>query len=200
MASAVPNNSGINTYMLRLAEVYLNYAEAILGNSESTTDTDALKYFNAVRKRAGMPEKSKISYEDLRHENRVEFAFEGLYWYYLVRRSYYQQQEVVNYCNHQNRNASYFEKQHQHIQTSKEYVAPGAGVATATAKSLTLPMADTDQTKNPNLKTDARRQHQDYEGMRLVSVKLTKLPSSTKTYLSQRENIVLTLPKHIINR
>ena len=152
---SVPNNSGINSYMLRLAEVYLNYVEAVLGNNESTTDADALKYFNAIRKRAGMPEKSKIAYEDLRHENRMEFAFEGLYWYFLVRRSYYKQQEVVNYCNNQERNASYFESSTNTYKLSKEYVAPGAGVATATAKSLTLPMADTDQTKNPNLKTDA---------------------------------------------
>ncbi len=135
---SVPNNSGINSDTLRLAEVYLNYAEAILGNSESTTDAEALKYFNAIRKRAGMPEKSKIGYEDLRHENRVEFAFEGLYWYYLVRRSYYQQQEVVNYCNSQNRNASYFESSTNTYKLSKEYVAPGNGVATATAKSLII--------------------------------------------------------------
>ena len=141
--------------MMRLAEVYLNYVEAVLGNNESTTDADALKYFNAIRKRAGMPEKSKIAYEDLRHENRMEFAFEGLYWYFLVRRGYYKQQEVVNYCNNQERNASYFESSTNTYKLSKEYVAPGAGVATATAKSLTLPMADTDQTKNPNLKTDA---------------------------------------------
>lgn len=152
---SVPNNSGINTYMLRLAEVYLNYAEAVLGNNESTSDADALKYFNAVRKRAGMPEKSKISYEDLRHENRMEFAFEGLYWYYLVRRGYYQQQEVVNYCNNQNRNATYFDSSSNTYKLSKDYTAPGPGVATATAKSLILPMADTDQAKNPNLKTDA---------------------------------------------
>ena len=152
---SVPNNSGINTYMMRLAEIYLNYAEAVLGNSESTTDADVLKYFNMLRKRAGVPEKTKLTYEDIRHENRVEFAFEGLYWYQLVRRGYYKQQEVVNYVNNQNRNASYFESSTNTYKLSKEYAAPGAGVATATAKSLTLPMADTDQTKNPNLKTDA---------------------------------------------
>ena len=152
---SVPNNSGINTYMMRLAEIYLNYAEAVLGNSESTTDADALKYFNMLRNRAGVPEKTKLTYEDIRHENRVEFAFEGLYWYQLVRRGYYKQQEVVNYVNNQNRNASYYESSTNTYKLSKEYAAPGAGVATATAKSLTLPMADTDQTKNPNLKTDS---------------------------------------------
>ena len=149
------NNSGVNTYMLRLAEVYLNYAEAVLGNAESTTDADALKYFNMLRNRAGVPAKSKLTYEDLRHENRVEFAFEGLYWYQLVRRGYYKQQEVINYVNNQNRNASYYESSTQTYKLSDTYVAPGPSVATATAKSLTLPMADTDQAKNPYLKTDA---------------------------------------------
>ena len=149
------NNSGINSYMLRLAEVYLNYVEAVLGNAESTTDADAIKYFNMIRRRAGVAAKTKLTYEDLRHENRVEFAFEGLYWYQLVRRSYYKQQEVVNYVNNQNRNASYYESSTHTYKLSDTYVAPGAGVATATAKSLTLPMADTDQTKNPYLKTDA---------------------------------------------
>ena len=149
------NNSGINSYMLRLAEVYLNYVEAVLGNAESTTDADAIKYFNMIRRRAGVAEKTKLTYEDLRHEYRVEFAFEGLYWYQLVRRSYYKQQEVVNYVNNQNRNASYYESSTHTYKLSDTYVAPGAGVATATAKSLTLPMADTDQTKNPYLKTDA---------------------------------------------
>ena len=148
------NNSGINSYMLRLAEVYLNYVEAVLGNAESTTDADAIKYFNMIRRRAGVAEKTKLTYEDLRHEYRVEFAFEGLYWYQLVRRSYYKQQEVVNYVNNQNRNASYYESSTHTYKLSDTYVAPGAGVATATAKSLTLPMADTDQTKNPYLKTD----------------------------------------------
>ena len=149
------NNAGINTYMLRLAEVYLNYAEAVLGNGESTTDADALKYFNMLRRRAGVPEKSKLTYEDIRHENRVEFAFEGLYWYQLVRRGYYKQQEVVNYVNNQNRNASYYEASTNTYKLSDTYVAPGSGVATATAEDLILPMADTDQAKNPYLKPDA---------------------------------------------
>lgn len=152
---SVVNNSGVNTYMMRLAEVYLNYVEATMGNSSSTTDATALQLFNELRTRAGVPTKSAVTYEDLRHEFRVEFAFEGLYWYNLVRRGYYQQQEVVNYLNNQNRNASYFEASTNTYKLSDSYVAPGSGVATATARSLTLPMANTDQDKNPNLKTDA---------------------------------------------
>ncbi|MDR1552121.1 MAG: RagB/SusD family nutrient uptake outer membrane protein [Prevotellaceae bacterium] len=96
-------NSALNTYMLRLAEVYLNYAEAILGNSATTDDADALFYFNKVRTRAKMSEKSSIEYEDIRYERRVEFCMEGLYWYDLLSRSYYKQQDVIEYLIAQHR-------------------------------------------------------------------------------------------------
>ncbi len=151
---SVPNNSGINTYMLRLAEVYLNYVEAVMGNAGSTKDEQALKYFNAIRKRAQMPEKTQVTFEDLRHEFRVELAFEGLYWYFLIRRGYYQQQEVVNYLNNQQRNASYYEASTHEYKLSETYTAPGPSVDIATADDLLLPMSATDQTKNPLLKTD----------------------------------------------
>ena len=152
---AVNNNSGINTYMMRLAEVYLNYAEATLGNNGKTTDATALKYFNALRTRAGVATKNSLTFEDIRHEFRVETAFEGLYWYFIVRRGYYQQQEMVNYVNHQHRNASYYKSATHEYVLSEDYTEPGPSVATATAKNLTLPIADTDQTKNPLLKPDA---------------------------------------------
>lgn len=152
---AVNNNSGINTYMMRLTEVYLNYAEATLGNNGKTTDATALKYFNALRTRAGVATKNSLTFEDIRHEFRVETAFEGLYWYFIVRRGYYQQQEMVNYVNHQHRNASYYKSATHEYVLSEDYAEPGPSVATATAKNLTLPIADTDQTKNPLLKPDA---------------------------------------------
>lgn len=152
---AVNNNSGINTYMMRLAEVYLNYAEATLGNNGKTTDATALKYFNALRTRAGVATKNSLTFEDIRHEFRIETAFEGLYWYFIVRRGYYQQQEMVNYVNHQHRNASYYKSATHEYVLSEDYAEPGPSVATATAKNLTLPIADTDQTKNPLLKPDA---------------------------------------------
>lgn len=97
-------NSALNTYMLRLAEVHLNYAEAVLGNSTSTSDAMALEYFNQVRRRAGMPEKDELEYEDIRYERRIEFCMEGQYWYDLLSRAYYRQQEVINYIELQSRN------------------------------------------------------------------------------------------------
>jgi starch-binding outer membrane protein, SusD/RagB family len=96
-------NSALNTYMMRLAEVYLNYAEATLGNSTSTSDPVAVGYLNELRLRAGVEPKTTLTYTDIIHERRVELCMEGQYWYDLVRRSYYKQQEVVNYITGQDR-------------------------------------------------------------------------------------------------
>lgn len=96
-------NSGLNTYMMRLAEVYLNYAEATLGNAQSTTDGSALVAINILRTRAGLAQKTSLTYNDIIHERRVELCMEGQYWYDLVRRSYYRQQEVINYITAQQR-------------------------------------------------------------------------------------------------
>lgn len=96
-------NSGLNTYMLRLGEVYLNYAEAVLGNNASTSDATALMYVNALRDRAGLAPKDNLTFEDLLHERRIELALEGQFWYDLVRWSYYEQQEAINYIDNQER-------------------------------------------------------------------------------------------------
>lgn len=139
-------SSGVNTYMMRLAEVYLNYTEAAMGNSASTSDTE---YFNRVRERAGMPTLGTVSYSDLIYERRIEFAFEGLFWYDLLRRSYYQQSEVVNYLNHQDRNASYEWDESEDCQYAK--TADADDVSTATVAHLTLPISDVDRGRNPLL-------------------------------------------------
>lgn len=92
-----------NTYMLRLAEVYLVYAEAIMGNSPSTSDGTALKYFNAVRTRAGVPAKSSITFDDIFQEKKIEFAFEGLAWNDWVRWYYFAPDKAKNYFSNQYR-------------------------------------------------------------------------------------------------
>ncbi len=96
-------NSSLNTYMQRLAEVYLNLAEATLGNNASTDDATALMYFNQLRERAKVETKTSLTYDDIIHERRIELCMEGQYWYDLVRRAYYQQQEVINYIIGQDR-------------------------------------------------------------------------------------------------
>ncbi|MDE7144979.1 MAG: RagB/SusD family nutrient uptake outer membrane protein [Duncaniella sp.] len=142
-------SSGVNTYMMRLAEVYLNLAEAILGNQGSTSDATALEYFNRVRSRAGMPAKNSISYQDIHYERRIELAYEGQYWYDLLRRAYYQQQEVVNYINNQERNAGYEWDESEPCQYAK--TSDGTSVATATNAHLLLPFSDVDLIRNPRL-------------------------------------------------
>ena len=140
---------GVNTYMMRLAEVYLNLAEAVLGNSASTSDADALKYFNAVRERAHVSTKNSITYEDIRKERRIELALEGQYWYDLLRRSYYQRQEVINYLNNQDRNCGYEWDETEKCQYAK--TSDGTGVSTATEQHLTFPFSDVDLGRNPQL-------------------------------------------------
>ncbi|WP_294608739.1 RagB/SusD family nutrient uptake outer membrane protein [uncultured Bacteroides sp.] len=145
-------SSGLNTYMMRLAEVYLNLAEAVLGNNASTSQPEALDPFNAVRKRAGMPELTSITYENIHYERRIEFALEGQYWYDLLRRSYYRQQEVVNYLNNQERNAGYEWDETEACQYAK--TSDGTGVSIATSANLTLPISDVDRGRNPLLNND----------------------------------------------
>ena len=96
-----------------------------------------------------MPAKNSISYQDLHYERRIEFAYEGLYWYDLLRRSYYQQQEVVNYLNTQERNAGYEWDENEPCQYAK--TSDGTSVATATNAHLLLPFSDVDLIRNPKL-------------------------------------------------
>ncbi len=148
--ASASQNSGLNSYMLRLAEVYLIYAEAILGNNPSTADADALHYFNLVRQRAGMPVKNEIAYEDIRYERRIELAMEGQYWYDLVRRSYYRQQEVLNYLNSQDRAVQYEWDNNSYVEGD---LNTAQAVATATEKHLLLPVPESEVVQNPLLRS-----------------------------------------------
>jgi len=96
-------NENLSTYIFRLSEVYLIYADALLGNNPTTSDPQALKYFNAVRTRAGVAPKSSISYADLIQERKVEFAFEGHAWYDWKAWFYFDQPGAINYFSNQNR-------------------------------------------------------------------------------------------------
>ena len=72
---------------IRLGEIYLNAAEAI---NEYSGPADAYKYVNAIRKRAGLPDlpegltKEQMR-EKIRHERRIELAFE-VHRFFDVRR------------------------------------------------------------------------------------------------------------------
>ena len=91
------------TYMLRLADVYLIYAEAILGDAASTSDGEALKYYNRVRLRANVATKSIITWQDIFDERHLEFAMEGQLWYDFVRLHYYNPQKAYDILSTQDR-------------------------------------------------------------------------------------------------
>lgn len=79
------------THILRLSDVYLVYAEAVVG----TNPSEALTYVNKVRERAGASALTSVDYKAIWKERRLELAGEGDYWYDFVRRSYYQMDEVI---------------------------------------------------------------------------------------------------------
>jgi hypothetical protein len=92
-------NTAINTMLLRYADILLIYAEATLGASASTSDVDALKYFNMVRARAGLLPKASISIDDILHERRMEFAFEGDYWFDVQRQGFAKAKAMIQAQN-----------------------------------------------------------------------------------------------------
>lgn len=92
-------NTGINFMVQRYADVLLIYAEATLGTNASTTDATALDAFNQVRERAGLLGLDEITLEDIMHERRVEFAFEGDYWFDIQRQGFDKAKEIIEAQN-----------------------------------------------------------------------------------------------------
>lgn len=78
-------STGINTDVIRYADVLLMYVEAVMGSADNTDDATALTYFNKIRTRADLPTKAVVTRQELLQERRIEFAFEGQYLYDLVR-------------------------------------------------------------------------------------------------------------------
>lgn len=74
------NQTSVHSWIIiRLAEIYLNYAEAL--NEYNPGNPDIATYVNEVRNRAGMPDlpaglSQAEMRERIRHERRIELAFE----------------------------------------------------------------------------------------------------------------------------
>lgn len=100
-----------NTYMMRLAEMYLIYVEATIGNGGSTTDPTAIEYFNKVHTRAGLPPyevggangSGPLTLDVLLSERFKEFAMEGMAWYDLVSLHYWNPSKAFSILNSQDR-------------------------------------------------------------------------------------------------
>lgn len=74
--------SGTDWQLFRYAEVLLNYAEAAV---ELERIPDALDAINQIRARAGITALTSVDREKVRHERKIELAFEG-HRYWDVRR------------------------------------------------------------------------------------------------------------------
>lgn len=89
----------ICTYILRYADVLLIYAESSLGAGASTSDAAALAAINKVRARANLAPFSSFTKDDVLHERRVEFAFEGDYWFDITRQGFAKAKAIIEAQN-----------------------------------------------------------------------------------------------------
>ena len=133
-------DSGQDFYVIRYAEVLLSLAEAYI--EKGTNLDEAVKLIDQVRSRAGMPKVEDVEGTGLpqdslrsivRHERRVETAFEGLRLFDLYR--WHMLKDAVDRIN--NEAATYnFWYEKRNFRGEQEYVWP-------------IPQADIDS--NPNL-------------------------------------------------
>lgn len=74
---------------MRLAEIYLNYAEATIESGQGDPAL-AHKYLNAIRKRAGHMDEIPATLSNILKERRVELLFENhRYWDMIRRRTFH---------------------------------------------------------------------------------------------------------------
>lgn len=151
------------THILRLSDVYLIYAEAVL----NTNNTDALNFVNLVRARAGADPLSSVDFEAIWKERRLELAGEGDRWYDYVRRSYYDMEACIAELKAQKRSIyeaidplykAYFETGTWNGKNELNDVKySGADDnPNVTASSFTLPFPTEDVVFNGNMASDAK--------------------------------------------
>ena len=98
--------SPLNTYIQRLADIYLIKAEAILGNSESTSDAEGLAAINAIRQRAKVRDMlTSYTLEDIIKERRKEFCMEFQNWYDMVTWYRWKPQYMLDFFNNKQHRA-----------------------------------------------------------------------------------------------
>ena len=161
------------THILRLADVYLIYAEAsyLTGNVPT-----ALQYVNLVRERANAKPYTSITINDIWKERRLELAMEGDNWYDYVRRSYYDMDATIAELKAQRRShwdgISGVYKDYV-IDAEGNYAGPGAhpwdksvisynpsdDLVDVKPSMFTLPFPTEDVVMNPNVGSTAEPIH-----------------------------------------
>ena len=156
---AASQNYPNNTYMQRLAEMYLIYAEAVLGDAASTTDATALDYFNRVRTRAGLPSYTDpLTYDVIFRERILEFAMEGMAWYDLVSLHYYNPTKAYQILNSQDRGLFFTRPNVMPDPTEWTFTKTSwfsERKINANAGNFLLPIPNTDLSQAPNLQKPA---------------------------------------------
>jgi hypothetical protein len=159
VGTAVDNNSPTmdiwssteHNTVLRLGDVYLVYVEALLGNNSSTANAEALRVFNMIRERAGVDEVTNITTASLRNERRIELAFEGQYWFDLVRLSYYNPQGAIALLNNQILKNTRVQFTYNPSTGVKTKSTNGMVISPPTIATFTLPIPATEITADPRL-------------------------------------------------
>jgi len=142
LTSSIEHNA-----LLRLADVYLTYVEAIMGNSESTAEPEALTYFNKVRTRAGLEPVTSITRNMLFLERRVELAGEGQFWSDLVSLSYYRPQQAIDFLNQSIPDRVPFGFVNGVLTPGRPY----GSISPASASTFKFPVPSSEITANPKL-------------------------------------------------
>lgn len=153
-------NYGNDTYMMRLAEMYLIYAEAVLGNNTSTTDATALAHFNKVHMRSGLPAfEDPLTSDVLFKERIVEFAMEGMAWYDLVSLHYYNPAKAYAILNAQDRGLFFTAPDQFPNPTSWTFTktawATNERTINANSGNFLLPIPSAELSQAPNLQKPA---------------------------------------------
>lgn len=155
-----------NTYMLRLAEMYLIYVEAVMGNNPNTADETAIEYYNKVRTRAGLPPyevtgtngSGPLTWDALFSERIKEFALEGMAWYDLVSLHYYNAQKAYDIINSQDRGLFFTDADQMPNPTQWTLTKTswfGERLVTANSGNFNLPIPNAELSQAPNLKEPA---------------------------------------------
>lgn len=157
---AAQQNYGHDTYMMRLAEMYLIYAEAVLGNNASTNDTKVLQYFNQVHTRAGLsPVAGPLTFDQIFKERIVEFAMEGMAWYDLVSLHYYNPTKAYAILNAQDRGFFFTKPDRFPDPTSWTFTKTAWATAErkidANSGNFLLPIPSAELSQAPNLQKPA---------------------------------------------
>ncbi|MBR1425921.1 MAG: RagB/SusD family nutrient uptake outer membrane protein [Paludibacteraceae bacterium] len=147
-------DAGNNIYLLRLADVYMVYVEACIAGGTATSDPLALDVYARVRNRAGLTPDAdnSITYDELIHERRCEFALEGINFFDIKRMFYRNPDLALAYLNGMNREQGYYNSDSSKKTSRDGYTLDlTRALITVTAAQMTLPVPGSELTAMPSL-------------------------------------------------